>query len=173
MVAVFAAVGWIVVILAFLSCGRTQPVSMMLVGISGRQKASPRLRNVVCNRKLAYLCLFTFYVKGRWFSQRPYCPLTNRRKTGSKTEPFLESFWKILHVPQFVRLILLYGQNGQDRKNMAIMQNWPVLLRKIAKMQYAACWAFLIFMDNVECKIRPTPATNCRWRGDEAVPMLY
>ncbi len=36
---------------------------------------------------------------------------------------------------RFVRLILLYGQNGAGRKNMAIMQNRPCPTSKIAKMQ--------------------------------------
>ncbi len=67
--------------------------------------------------------------------QRPDHPLTDRRKTGGQTEPFSKEFWKFLHAPRFVRPILLYGQNGPDRKNMAIMQNWPCLTSKIAKMQ--------------------------------------
>lgn len=68
-------------------------------------------------------------------SQRPYCPLTDRRKIGDIAEPFSENFWKYLYAPRFVRLILLYVQNRPDRKNMAIMQDWPVLTWEIAKMQ--------------------------------------
>ena len=47
-------------------------------------------------------------------------------------------FKKILKIspwPRFVRSILLYGQNGSGRKNMAIMQFWTWSVRKIAKMQ--------------------------------------
>ena len=107
---------------------------MMLVDVPGRQKANSRLRNVVYNRKLAWFAYY-FYRERTMVSQRPDHPLTNRRKTGGKAEPFSKRFWKILLAPQFVRLILLYGQIGPDRKNMAIMQDWPVLLWKIAKMQ--------------------------------------
>ncbi len=67
--------------------------------------------------------------------QHPDHPLTDRRKTGGQTEPFTKEFWKFLHAPRFVRPILLYGQNWPDRKNMAIMQNWPCPTSKIAKMQ--------------------------------------
>ena len=37
--------------LTFLRYGATR--GMMLVGVPGKRKASPQLRNVVCNRKLA------------------------------------------------------------------------------------------------------------------------
>ena len=107
---------------------------MMLVDVPGRQKANSRLRNVVCNRKLAWFAYY-FYRERTMVSQRPDHPLTNRRKTGGKSELFSKSFWKILGAARFVRPILIYGQNGSDRKNMAIMQDCPGPHWKIAKMQ--------------------------------------
>ena len=50
-------------------------------------------------------------------------------------EPFSKRFRKFLGAARFVRLSLLYGQIGHDRKNMAIMQDLTVTLEKIAKMQ--------------------------------------
>ena len=81
------------------------------------------------------MCLCTFVVKGRWFSQRPKHPLTYRRKTGGTAEPFSKRIWKFFGAARFVRLFLSYGQIGPNRKNMAIMQDLTVTLEKIAKMQ--------------------------------------
>ena len=68
-------------------------------------------------------------------SQRPDHPLTNRRKTRGKSEPFSKSFWKFLEAAWFVSPSLLYGQNRSDRKNMALMQFRVWTVREIAKMQ--------------------------------------
>ena len=139
MVAVFASAGWIVAILAFLSCGRTQPVVWCWWTFQANRK--PVSGCVMSLQpKAGLICLCYCFVKRRLVSQRPNHPFTNRRKTGGKAEPFSKRFWKILGATRFVRLFLLYGQIGPDRKNMAIMQDLTSPLWKIAKMQDRIKW---------------------------------
>ena len=140
MVAVFASAGWIVVILAFLSCGRTQPVVWCWWTCPGRQKASPRLRNVICNRKLAWCAYVLLSWKDDGFHSVQSILSLIGEKPGIERNQFQKCFWKILGGIRFVRLFLLYGQIGPDRKNMAIMQDLTSPLWKIAKMQDGIKW---------------------------------
>lgn len=75
-------------------------------------------------------------MKGRWFHSVQIIPSLIGEKPGVKRNYFQKVFENFFMRPG-VHSILLYGQNGPDRKNMAIMQDWPVLTRKIAKMQDA------------------------------------